>query len=70
MAMKCFARLGPLVLGAQGITRSTRSAQYDAATRYDSALGGIHYQTFLRKHGLLPMTREAFYTFGNPQSTT
>lgn len=43
-AMDCFARLGPLVPGAQGIV-------------YDTALRGVHHQTLLRDLGLIPVNR-------------
>src|SRR5206468_10610664 len=43
-AMRCFARLGPLVPGAQGVI-------------YDTALRGVHHQTLLRELGLIPVNR-------------
>ena len=43
-AMQCFARLRPLVPGAQGVI-------------YDTALRGVHHQTLLRELGLLPINR-------------
>ena len=44
VAMQCFARLRPLVPGAQGVI-------------YDTALRGVHHQTLLRELGLLPINR-------------
>ncbi|MCW3037790.1 MAG: hypothetical protein JWM17_3102 [Actinobacteria bacterium] len=44
VAMQCFARLRPLVPGAQGVI-------------YDTALRGAHHQTLLRELGLLPINR-------------
>ena len=44
VAMRCFARLRPLVPGAQGVI-------------YDTALRGVHHQTLLRELGLLPINR-------------
>jgi hypothetical protein len=44
VAMECFARLAPLVEGAQGIV-------------YDTALRGIHQQAILRDLGLVPINR-------------
>ena len=44
VAMGCFARLRPLVPGAQGVV-------------YDTALRGVHHQTLLREHGWLPVNR-------------
>jgi hypothetical protein len=43
-AMDCFARLAPLVPGAQGVI-------------YDTALRGVHHQTLLRVLGLIPVNR-------------
>ena len=44
VAIACFARLGPLVPGAQGVV-------------YNTALRGVHHQTLLRQHGWLPVNR-------------
>jgi hypothetical protein len=44
VAMRCFARLRPLLPGAQGVI-------------YDTALRGVHHQTLLRELGLLPISR-------------
>lgn len=44
VAMECFARLAPLVEGAQGIV-------------YDTALRGAHLQRILREFGLLSINR-------------
>jgi hypothetical protein len=44
VAMQCFARLRPLVPGAQGVI-------------YDTALRGVHHQTLLRELGPLPINR-------------
>ncbi|MFA5786936.1 MAG: hypothetical protein WDA71_08165 [Actinomycetota bacterium] len=46
VAMNCFARLAPLVPGAQGVI-------------YDTALRGIHHQKLLREQGLIPVNRVA-----------
>jgi hypothetical protein len=43
-AMNCFARLAPVVPGAQGVI-------------YDTALRGVHHQALLRDLGLLPINR-------------
>jgi hypothetical protein len=42
--MDCFARIAPLVPGAQGII-------------YDTALRGVHHQRLLRDLGLIPVNR-------------
>lgn len=44
VAMECFDRLASLVPGAQGVI-------------YDTALRGIHHQTLLRQHGLIPVNK-------------
>jgi hypothetical protein len=44
IAMDCFTRLAPYVLGAQGVI-------------YDTALRGVHHHKLLRELGLLPINR-------------
>lgn len=44
IAMDCFARVAPLVPGAQGII-------------YDTALRGVHHQKLLRELGLMPVNK-------------
>ncbi len=44
VATECFGRLAPLIPGAQGVI-------------YDTALRGVHHQTLLREHGLIPINK-------------